>query len=145
VTRHPAPFVDLSREVEEALVKQGPVVALETTLVAHGFPHPVGIETALAAEQAVREAGAVPATIGLVDGAVRVGLTVDELERMASTAPRRSVPATWQPCWPTARWAPRRSRARWPSRRCAGSATSRRAGSAACTVTPTGRSTSRPT
>jgi pseudouridine-5'-phosphate glycosidase len=82
----------MSREVEEAVVRQLPVVALETTLVAHGFPHPAGVETALAAEAAVRAAGAIPATIGLIDGALRVGLTVDELERMARDGARKVGP-----------------------------------------------------
>jgi pseudouridine-5'-phosphate glycosidase len=59
------------------------VVALETTLVSHGFPGRQGLEVALAAERRVRAAGAVPATTGVVDGAVRVGLTAAELERFA--------------------------------------------------------------
>jgi pseudouridine-5'-phosphate glycosidase len=60
------------------------VVALETTLVTHGLPRPLGVRTALELEAAVRERGAVPATIGILDGAVRVGLTPSELERLAA-------------------------------------------------------------
>lgn len=57
------------------------VVALETTIVAHGFPAGEGVAVGLESEQRVREAGAVPATIGVLDGAIRVGLSTDELER----------------------------------------------------------------
>ena len=92
MTRHPAPFVDLSREIEDALVRGLPVVALETTLVAHGLPHPTGVETAVAAERAVRDAGAVPATIGVLDGALRVGLDEAELERLAVDRARKLGP-----------------------------------------------------
>ncbi len=74
----------LAEEVAEALRDDGPVVALETTLVSHGFPGRQGLAVALAAEARVRAAGAVPATIGVVDGAVRVGLTRPELERFAA-------------------------------------------------------------
>ena len=59
------------------------MVALETTLVAHGFPHPLGVQTALASEAAVREGGAIPATIALLDGELRVGLRQADLERIA--------------------------------------------------------------
>jgi len=59
------------------------VVALETTLVTHGFPHPEGIEVALELERAVRDGGAEPASIGVLEGRVHVGLTGDELERLA--------------------------------------------------------------
>jgi pseudouridine-5'-phosphate glycosidase len=71
----------IAPEVQEALHSGGPVVALETTLIAHGFPPGVGVEVGLAAESAVRAAGAVPATIGALDGAVVVGLSEDELTR----------------------------------------------------------------
>jgi pseudouridylate synthase len=63
-----------------------PVVALETTLVAHGFPPGEGVAVGLASEGAVREGGAVPATVGVLDGAVRVGLSADELERFTPDA-----------------------------------------------------------
>ena len=74
----------LSAEVGAALRGGQPVVALETTLVSHGFPGTQGVQVALAAEARVRQAGAVPATIGIIDGAVRAGLTEAELERFAS-------------------------------------------------------------
>lgn len=73
-------------EVARALASRQPVVALETTVVTHGLPHPEGVAAALALEAEVTGAGAVPATIGVSDGAVRVGLTRAELESLA-TAP----------------------------------------------------------
>ncbi|HKA95789.1 MAG TPA: pseudouridine-5'-phosphate glycosidase, partial [Streptosporangiaceae bacterium] len=73
----------LSEEVQAALRHGGPVVALETALVSHGFPGAQGVRVGLAAEARVRQAGAVPATIGIIDGEVRAGLAVAELERFA--------------------------------------------------------------
>jgi pseudouridine-5'-phosphate glycosidase len=92
VTRYPAPFVNMAREVRDALVRGGPVVALETTYVSHGFPHPTGVETAIASEESVRAAGAIPATIALMDGEIRVGLRPDDLERIALEHPRKVSP-----------------------------------------------------
>jgi pseudouridine-5'-phosphate glycosidase len=82
----PDNLVVLESEVEDALETGSPVVALETTLVAHGFPAPDGVEVGLASEAAVREAGAVPATIGVLDGAIRVGLSRASLERFTPEA-----------------------------------------------------------
>jgi pseudouridylate synthase len=73
-------------EIGEALTEERPIVALETTLVAHGFPAPTGIEVGLASEDAVRAAGAVPATIGVLDGRVVIGLSSEELERFTPDA-----------------------------------------------------------
>jgi pseudouridine-5'-phosphate glycosidase len=72
--------------VAEALRHRAAVVALETTLVAHGFPGDEGIDVALESERRVREAGAVPATIGVLDGRVRIGLSADELRRFDRAA-----------------------------------------------------------
>ena len=72
-------------EVALALARKAPIVALETTVVTHGLPHPDGVTTALALEQIVREAGATPATIGIIGGAIRIGLTRSELEQLATT------------------------------------------------------------
>ena len=77
--------IEYGEEVARALASKAPVVALETTLVTHGLPHPDGVSTALALEQIVRDAGATPATIGILDGIIRVGLTRNELERLATT------------------------------------------------------------
>jgi pseudouridine-5'-phosphate glycosidase len=74
-------------EVREALDAAGSVVALETTIVAHGFPPGEGIEVGRECEARVREAGAVPATIAVLDGELVVGLTESELERVAAAGP----------------------------------------------------------
>ena len=79
-------LLDVAPEVQSALDVGAPVVALETTLAAHGFPAPLGIEVVLESEAAVREAGAAPATIGVLDGQIRVGLTAQELARFTSEA-----------------------------------------------------------
>jgi pseudouridine-5'-phosphate glycosidase len=76
----------VSDEVAHALADRRPVVALETTLVAHGFPAGEGVEVGLESERRVREAGAVPATIGVLDGALRIGLGEDELGRFTADA-----------------------------------------------------------
>ena len=75
-------MIRITDEVREAAA----VVALETTLVAHGFPAPEGIEVAVESERRVRAAGAIPATIGVLDGVVRVGLDEDELARFGPEA-----------------------------------------------------------
>jgi pseudouridylate synthase len=80
-------------EVREAKA----VVALETTLIAHGFPLGEGVAVGLASERQVREAGAVPATIGVLDGQIRVGLSSDELERFDARA-RKAGPRDLAAC-----------------------------------------------
>jgi pseudouridine-5'-phosphate glycosidase len=80
--------VRISPEVAAALANRRPVVALETTLVSHGFPGAEGLRVALTAEERVRVAGAVPATVGVLDGEVRVGLSSSELERIAEAGPQ---------------------------------------------------------
>jgi pseudouridine-5'-phosphate glycosidase len=79
-------LIVVAEEVRAALDASTAVVALETTLVAHGFPAPDGVEVGLASEAAVREAGAVPATIGVLDGSIRVGLEETELKRFTPDA-----------------------------------------------------------
>jgi pseudouridylate synthase len=79
--------IQVGAEVAEAQREQRPIVALETTLVAHGFPGEEGLAVALESEQRIRDAGAIPATIGVVDGEIRVGLTEDELARFAEAGP----------------------------------------------------------
>jgi pseudouridylate synthase len=71
-------------EVARAISVNAPVVALETTLVTHGLPQPEGVRTALALEQIVRESGATPATIGVIGGVIRVGLSSAELAQLAA-------------------------------------------------------------
>ena len=76
----------VAAEVAAAVAAGRPVVALETTLVTHGLPQPEGVRVAAALEDAVRAHGAIPATIGILDGTVRVGITRPELERLAAAA-----------------------------------------------------------
>jgi pseudouridine-5'-phosphate glycosidase len=89
----------ISEEVLDAIARGG-AVALETTLVAHGFPPGEGVEVGLESERQVRAAGAVPATIGVLDGEIVVGLTADELARFGADArkvgPRDLAAATVQ-------------------------------------------------
>jgi pseudouridine-5'-phosphate glycosidase len=77
-----------AEEVVEALAQRRPVVALESTIVAHGMPWPRNLETARALEAAVREAGAVPATIAVIGGKPRIGLSPPALERLARDGAR---------------------------------------------------------
>ena len=79
-----ADWVRVIPEVRDALAAGRPVVALESTIVAHGMPYPANLETAKAVEAIVREEGAVPATVAVVDGAVQVGCDASMLERLAS-------------------------------------------------------------
>lgn len=72
--------------VREALESGMPVVALESTIITHGMPAPANLETAQQAEQAVRDAGATPATIAVLDGKIRIGLRGRELERLSAEA-----------------------------------------------------------
>lgn len=80
----------IAPEVADALAEGRPVVALESTLISHGLPYPQNVEVATASELAVRESGAVPATIALNEGRLLVGLSGADLEALA-TAPRGSV------------------------------------------------------
>lgn len=79
------PWLHVSHAVSVALASRLPVVALETTLVTHGLPQPDGVEVARELEAAVRAHGAEPATIGVVDGRLHVGLEAAQLERLAAT------------------------------------------------------------
>jgi pseudouridine-5'-phosphate glycosidase len=84
-------------DVQAALEANRAVVALETTLVAHGFPPPDGVAVGLESDAAVRAAGAIPATIGVLDGRIRVGLTEDELVRFTGDA-RKAGPRDLAAC-----------------------------------------------
>ena len=91
-------YLDIAPEVAEALATGKPVVALESTIISHGMPYPQNVETALAVEQIVRESGAVPATIAIIGGRLKAGLSTVEIEYfgkkgMAITkASRRDLP-----------------------------------------------------
>jgi pseudouridylate synthase len=71
-------------DVAHALRLHQPIVALESTVITHGLPHPENIELAFAMEDEVRTAGAIPATIGIIDGKIHVGLSIEEIEKLGS-------------------------------------------------------------
>lgn len=75
--------VEIAPEIQETLAEGGPVVALESTLITHGLPRPHNLEVARGLEEAVRAAGAVPATIAILGGRIKAGLQPEELERLA--------------------------------------------------------------
>ncbi len=77
-------YLELHEEVRAALSAGLPVVALESTIISHGMPHPQNLETARAVEAVVREYGAVPATVAVLDGKIHVGLDTEALERVAT-------------------------------------------------------------
>lgn len=73
-------YLDIKDEVKEALDSGKPVVSLESTIISHGMPYPKNVETASKVEEIIREAGAIPATIAILDGKLKVGLSRDEIE-----------------------------------------------------------------
>ncbi len=73
-------YLDIKPEVAEALAAGKPVVALESTIISHGMPYPKNVETALEVERIIRENGAVPATIAIIGGRLKAGLTPEEIE-----------------------------------------------------------------
>lgn len=73
-------YLDVSEEVKNALKKGLPVVALESTIISHGMPYPDNVETALLVEKTVRQNGAVPATVAIIGGRLKVGLSNEEIE-----------------------------------------------------------------
>lgn len=76
------PYLDIQPEVQEALQEGNPVVALESTIISHGMPYPENIKTAKAIEKIIQDNGAIPATIGILNGKLKVGLSEEELEYM---------------------------------------------------------------
>ena len=92
-------YLDISPEVAEALANGKPVVALESTIISHGMPYPRNVETALLVEQTIRENGAVPATIAIIGGRLKAGLSKDEIEYLGKAgtkvakASRRDIAA----------------------------------------------------
>ena len=91
-------YLDLSPAVKAAKLAGAPIVALESTIISHGMPYPQNVETALKVEETIREAGAVPATIALIGGKLKAGLTADEIEYLGkkgtavTKASRRDLP-----------------------------------------------------
>ncbi|HQY20082.1 MAG TPA: pseudouridine-5'-phosphate glycosidase [Ignavibacteria bacterium] len=94
-------YLILSEVVKTALVENKPIVALESTIISHGMPYPQNLETALNVERTVREHGAVPATIAIINGKIKAGLSAEDLEILANgsstgqeilKASRRDIP-----------------------------------------------------
>ena len=91
-------FLDIAPDVKEALASGKPVVALESTIISHGMPYPQNVETALRVERTIRENGAVPATVAIIGGRLKAGLSADEIEylgkkgRGVAKASRRDLP-----------------------------------------------------
>ena len=92
-------YLDIAPEVAEALASGKPVVALESTIISHGMPYPKNVETALLVEQTIRDNGAVPATIAIIGGRLKAGLSHEEIEylgksgRNVAKASRRDLAA----------------------------------------------------
>lgn len=90
-------YLDINPEVKAALMEGKPVVALESTIISHGMPYPKNVETALKVESIIRENGAIPATIAILEGRLKVGLTTEEVEFLGKTSgviktSRRDIP-----------------------------------------------------
>ena len=91
-------YLDVNPEVAKAVTEGKPVVALESTIISHGMPYPQNVETALKVEQIIRENGAVPATIAILGGRLKAGLTPEEIEYLGRSgtavtkASRRDLP-----------------------------------------------------
>ena len=91
-------YLDIAPEVKEALDAGKPVVALESTIISHGMPYPQNVETALKVEEIIRECGAVPATIAIIGGRLKAGLSHEEIDYLGKTgagipkASRRDLP-----------------------------------------------------
>ena len=91
-------YLDIAPEVQKAIDEKRPIVALESTIISHGMPYPKNVETALLVEKTVRENGAVPATLAIIKGRLKVGLSSEELEYFGkkgtaiTKASRRDIP-----------------------------------------------------
>ena len=90
-------YLDINREVLDGLRYYKPVVALESTIISHGMPYPDNIETALSLEKIIRENGAIPATMGIIKGRIKIGLDREEMEFLAKAkdiikTSRRDIP-----------------------------------------------------
>ena len=91
-------YLDVAPEVAEAIAAGKPVVALESTIISHGMPYPQNVETALTVEKIIREAGAVPATIAIIGGRLKAGLSPEQIDYLGKTgagvakASRRDLP-----------------------------------------------------
>ncbi|MGL6153771.1 MAG: pseudouridine-5'-phosphate glycosidase [Cetobacterium sp.] len=91
-------YLEISEEVQNALNENKPIVALESTIISHGMPYPQNVETALKVEKIIRENGAIPATIAILNGKLKVGLSTEEIDYLGKKglnvikASRRDIP-----------------------------------------------------
>ena len=91
-------YLDINPEVAAAIAAGKPVVALESTIISHGMPYPQNVETALKVEQIIRDNGAIPATISILKGRLKVGMTHEEIEYLGKAGfdviktSRRDIP-----------------------------------------------------
>ncbi len=91
-------YLDIAPEVAHALQIEAPVVALESTIISHGMPYPQNVKTALQVEKVVRENGAIPATISIIKGRLKIGMSEDEIDHLGKAAQnvvktsRRDIP-----------------------------------------------------
>ena len=90
----------INPEIKKALKENRPVVALETTIISHGMPYPQNVQTALAVEKVIRENGAIPATVGVINGDAVIGMTPEEIEEFGKRkgilkASRRDLPVIY--------------------------------------------------
>lgn len=93
-------MIKINPDVQKALLENRPVVALESTIISHGMPYPKNVETALRVEKEVRDKGAVPATIGIIDGVAIIGMTEQEIEQFGkrhgiTKVSRRDLPIVY--------------------------------------------------
>ena len=93
-------MLKINPEVKKAIMENRPVVALESTIISHGMPYPKNVQTALAVEKVIRDHGAVPATIGIIDGDAIVGMTPEEIEEFGKRkgiikVSRRDLPVVY--------------------------------------------------
>ena len=93
-------MLKINEEVRKALEENRPVVALETTIISHGMPYPKNVQTALAVEKVIRDNGASPATVGIIDGDAVIGMTPEEIEEFGKRkgilkASRRDLPVIY--------------------------------------------------
>lgn len=84
-------YLDISREIKEAIDNGLPIVALESTIISHGMPYPSNVEMAQKTEEIIRKQGAIPATIAIMDGKIKIGLNSEELLRLAKAVNVRKV------------------------------------------------------
>ncbi len=90
-------YMDLNKQVIDALEYDKPIVALESTIISHGMPYPKNLETALGLENIIRQNGAIPATIAIIDGRIKIGLNNDQIESLSfdkdvAKVSRRDIP-----------------------------------------------------